>query len=269
MRNLALRLMYDGTDFHGWQVQPNGITVQECLQDAVEKILGVRESITGCSRTDAGVHANDFCCTLRTESSIECCRLTGALNAVLPDCVAVKSCKEVPLDFHPRYDCKSKRYLYRIWNSQTKNPFLTNYAWHYKSKLDADVLNEQAKQFIGTHDFAGFCSSGSSVEDTVRTIYDCGVVRNGDEVDFDDRTPQGDRVNGDEIDFDDRTPQGERVNGDVDGNNTRTDFDSATNPHTGVGLDGAVTAGVSAAAALAAAGLLLGGKRKKKDKSEE
>ncbi len=184
MRNFALRLMYDGTDFHGWQVQPNGITVQECLQDAVEKILGVRESITGCSRTDAGVHANDFCCTLRTESSIECCRLTGALNAILPDCVAVKSCKEVPLDFHPRYDCKSKRYLYRIWNSQAKNPFLKNYAWHYKSKLDADILNEQAKQFIGTHDFAGFCSSGSSVEDTVRTIYDCGVVRNGDEVDF-------------------------------------------------------------------------------------
>ena len=81
--------------------------------------------------------------------------------------------------------------------------------------------------------------------------------------------PQGDRVNGDEIDFDDRTPQGERVNGDFDGNNTRTDFDSATNPHTGVVLDGAVTAGISAAAALAAAGLLLGGKRKKKDKSEE
>ena len=106
MRNLALRLMYDGTDFHGWQVQPNGITVQECLQDAVEKILGVRENITGCSRTDAGVHANDFCCTLRTENDIDCYRLVGALNAVLPDSIAVKSCRDVSLDFHPRYDCK-------------------------------------------------------------------------------------------------------------------------------------------------------------------
>ena len=86
MRNLALRLMYDGTDFHGWQVQPNGITVQECLQDAVEKILGVRENITGCSRTDAGVHANDFCCTLRTENDIDCYRLVGALNAARFDC---------------------------------------------------------------------------------------------------------------------------------------------------------------------------------------
>ena len=184
MRNLALRLMSDGTDFHGWQVQPNGITVQECLQDAVQKILGVRENITGCSRTDAGVHANDFCCTLRTQSDIDCYRLVGALNAVLPDSVAVKSCKEMPYDFHPRYDFKSKRYLYRIWNSTSKNPFLKNYAWHYKSCLDADFLNEQAQQFVGTHDFAGFCSSGSSVEDTVRTIFSCNVIRNGDEVDF-------------------------------------------------------------------------------------
>ena len=184
MRNLALRLMYDGTDFHGWQVQPNGMTVQECLQDAVEQILGVREAVTGCSRTDAGVHANDFCCTLRTQSDIDCYRLTGALNAVLPDSVAVKSCTEMPLDFHPRYDCKSKRYLYRVWNTAVKNPFLKNYAYHYKNTLDADFLNAQAQQFVGTHNFAGFCSSGSSVEDTVRTIYSFRVERKGDEVDF-------------------------------------------------------------------------------------
>lgn len=184
MRNLALRLMYDGTDFHGWQVQPNGITVQECLQDAVEKILGVRESITGCSRTDAGVHASDFCCTLKTESEIDCYRLVGALNAVLPRSVSVKSCEEMPLDFHPRYDCVSKRYLYRVWNAKTKNPFISNYSYHYKKPIDADFLNEQAQQFLGKHDFCSFCSSGSSVEDTVRTIYSFKVVRIGDEVDF-------------------------------------------------------------------------------------
>lgn len=184
MRNLALRLMYDGTDFHGWQVQPNGMTVQECLQDAVEKILGVREAVTGCSRTDAGVHANDFCCAIKTESNIDCYRFMGALNAVLPDSVAVKSCREMPLDFHPRYDCKSKRYLYRVWNFAAKNPFLKTYAYHYKNKLDADFLNGQAQQFVGTYDFCGFCSSGSSVEDTVRTIYSFRVERKGDEVDF-------------------------------------------------------------------------------------
>lgn len=184
MRNLALRLMYDGTDFHGWQVQPNGITVQECLQNSVEKILGKRENITGCSRTDAGVHANDFCCTLKTESDIECYRLVGALNAVLPESVSVKDCREMPLDFHPRYDCVSKRYLYRVWNSKSKNPFLNRYTYHYKKPIDVDFLNEQAMQFLGTHDFSGFCSSGSSVEDTVRTIYSFDVARAGDEVDF-------------------------------------------------------------------------------------
>lgn len=184
MRKLALRLMYDGTDFHGWQVQPNGISVQECLQNAVEKILGVRENITGCSRTDAGVHANDFCCTLQTESEIDCYRLVGALNAVLPDSIAVKSCAQVPFDFHPRYNCVKKRYRYRVWNSKSKNPFLKNYSLHYKKILDEAFLNEQAQQFVGEHDFASFCSSGSTVEDTVRTIYSFRVERYGDEVDF-------------------------------------------------------------------------------------
>lgn len=184
MRNLLLRLMYDGTPYHGWQVQPNGITVQETLQNAVEKILGSRENITGCSRTDAGVHANDFCCTVRTENSVECYKLTGALNAVLPDSISVKSCEEVDPLFHPRYDCKRKQYLYRVWNSNAKNPFLKNYAYHYKNKIDAEFLNSQAQSFVGTYDFSAFCASGSTVEDTVRTIYSFSVQRNGDEVDF-------------------------------------------------------------------------------------
>lgn len=184
MRNLLLRLMYDGTDFHGWQVQPNGITVQETLQNAVEQILGVRENVTGCSRTDSGVHARDFCCNIRTESDIDCYRFVGALNAVLPDSVCVKSCEEVDYDFHARYDSLGKRYVYRVWNANYKNPFLINYAWHYKNRLDASFLDEQAQAYVGTHDFSGFCSSGSSVEDTVRTVRSFSVERQGDEVLF-------------------------------------------------------------------------------------
>ena len=184
MRNLLLRLMYNGTAYHGWQVQPNGITVQEALQDAVEKIFGVRENVTGCSRTDSGVHANDFCCNIRTENPIECYRLVAALNAVLPGDICVKSAEEVPLDFHARYNCVSKQYVYKVWNTNYKNPFLENRAWHYKNKLDEAFLNEQAKQFIGTYDFKAFCSSGSSVEDTVRTVKAFSVERNGDEVLF-------------------------------------------------------------------------------------
>ena len=184
MRNLLLRLMYDGASYHGWQVQPNGITVQEALQNAVEQILGVRENVTGCSRTDAGVHANDFCCNIRTENPIDCYRLQGALNAVLPESISVKSVSEVPLDFHARYICVTKQYVYMVWNASYKNPFLVDRAWHYKNKLDADFLNEQAQAYVGTHDFNAFCSSGSTVEDTVRTVKAFSVTRNCEEVIF-------------------------------------------------------------------------------------
>lgn len=184
MRNLLLRLMYDGSHYHGWQVQPNGITVQEALQNAIEQILGVRESVTGCSRTDAGVHANDFCCNIRTENEIDCYRLQGALNAVLPDSISVKSVKEVDADFHARYSCVTKQYVYRVWNAGFKNPFLVNRAWHYKNKIDEKFLNEQAQAYVGTHDYKAFCSAGSSVEDTVRTVKHFSVTRDGDEVIF-------------------------------------------------------------------------------------
>ncbi len=184
MRNLLLRLMYDGASYHGWQVQPNGITVQEALQNAIEQIFGVRENVTGCSRTDAGVHANDFCCNIRTENNIDCYRLQGALNAVLPDDICVKSVCEVPSDFHARYNCVTKQYIYRVWNAGYKNPFLTDRAWHYKNKLDEEFLNEQAQAYIGTHDFKAFCSAGSTVEDTVRTVKSFSVTRDGEEVIF-------------------------------------------------------------------------------------
>lgn len=184
MRNLLLKLMYDGTHYHGWQVQPNGVTVQEKLQDSIQQILGTRENVTGCSRTDSGVHARDFCCNIRTESDIDCYRFTGALNAVLPEDICVKSCCEVAPDFHARYDSRGKRYVYRVWNANYKNPFLTTYAYHYKNRLDAEFLNEQAQAYIGTHDFKGFCSAGSSVEDTVRNVRSFSVERKGEEVLF-------------------------------------------------------------------------------------
>lgn len=184
MRNLLLRLMYDGSHYHGWQVQPNGITVQETLQNAIEQILGVRENVTGCSRTDAGVHANDFCCNIRTENEIDCYRLQGALNAVLPESISVKSVSEVELDFHARYNCVTKQYVYRVWNASYKNPFLVNRAWHYKNKIDENFLNGQAQAYIGTHDFKAFCSAGSTVEDTVRTVKSFSVTRDGEEVLF-------------------------------------------------------------------------------------
>ena len=184
MRNLLLTISFDGTAYHGWQVQENAVTVQQTLQDALEHICSKRDNVVGCSRTDAGVHANMYCCNVRTESAIECKKLVGALNAVMPKDIAALDCHEVDFDFHARYDCKSKEYIYKIWNSPNKNPFLYNYALHYKYPLDEKFLSEQAKMFIGTHHFDSFCAAGSSVEDTERTVKNACVEREGDMVIF-------------------------------------------------------------------------------------
>ena len=184
MRNLLLTISFDGSAYHGWQVQENAVTVQETLQDALEQICSRRDNVVGCSRTDSGVHANMYCCNIRTESNIECKRLVGALNAVLPRDIAALDCREVDYDFHARYDCKSKEYIYKIWNSPNKNPFLYNYSLHYKYPIDEKFLNEQAKAFIGTHYFDAFCAAGSSVEDTKRTVLNASVEREGDMIIF-------------------------------------------------------------------------------------
>ena len=184
MKNYLVTIAYDGTDYHGWQVQPNGITVQQTVQDAVEKILGKRENIIGCSRTDAGVHANEFCFNMRTHKDIIPFRFVGGMNAVLPDDIAVKNCQEVDIDFHARYDCKGKEYVYKIWNSPSRNPFCEGRYLHYKKKIDASFLNEQAQKFVGKHDFSSFCASKSSVEDTVRTVEYFSVSSSEEEVIF-------------------------------------------------------------------------------------
>lgn len=180
MTRLFLTLRYRGTNYHGWQVQPNGVTVQETLQDAIETVTGVRAGVIGCSRTDAGVHAEKFCCTFDTECPLRGERLALALNANLPFDVAVSDVREVAADFHPRYDARGKRYIYRIWNGRQRNPFYEENAVHIAVSLDDAKMNAAAKDFLGKHDFAPFCAAGSSVEDTLRTVSRCDVERDGD-----------------------------------------------------------------------------------------
>ena len=180
MRNLLLTLRYNGTEFHGWQVQPNGNTIQQELCNAFKRLSGNDENIIGCSRTDSGVHANMFCCNVRTECSVSVEKIPDALNFYLPPQIAVYDCKEVDFDFHARYDCKGKEYVYLIYNGKYRNPFYENKAMFYSYEIDAEMLDNEAKSFIGVHDFSAFCSAGSEVEDKVREIYDCSVKRNGD-----------------------------------------------------------------------------------------
>lgn len=183
-RNIMLTMRYDGSCFHGWQIQENSNTVQQEICSALKRILGEEITVNGCSRTDTGVHANMFCCNFRTDTDRENDKIIKGLNAVLPSSIGVYDIKDMPYDFHARYDCKGKEYIYKIWNSKHKNPFLTEYALHYPYELDVELLDRQAKDFVGTHDFSAFCAAGSSVQTTVRTITACSVTRDGELVTF-------------------------------------------------------------------------------------
>ena len=177
---ILLKLSYLGTNYHGWQVQPNGVTVQEKIQDALESLYGVRPGVAGCSRTDAGVHANEFYCHYDVEKYIAEDGIIAALNIALPNDIAVTGCKYVNDDFHARYSSKGKEYVYKIFVSKTPNPFLDGRCWHLNRNLNVDTMNVFAKQLIGKYDFMAFSSSGRTVDDTVRTIYDCSVSMNND-----------------------------------------------------------------------------------------
>jgi len=158
--------------------------VQEALQTAIERVTGVRPAVTGCSRTDAGVHARMFCCNFRTDSEIPADRFPAALNFYLPEQIAVRECREVPEDFHARYDCVGKTYRYHIHNTGVRDPFLLRRAVLEPFALDVDFLQKLANDFIGTHDFSAFCEAGRCVKTTVRTVTRFDVIREGDEVYF-------------------------------------------------------------------------------------
>ena len=180
MRNIALKLMYNGTAYHGWQVQKNAVTVCETLQKALEKITGAPVHLTGCGRTDAGVHAERYIANFRTESRIPLERLPFAINTHTPEDIAVSEALEVAEDFNAIGSCLKKEYTYRIYNSRVKNPFYVNRAWFYPRHLDENVMQAAANQFVGTHDFAAVRSVGTDVKSTVRTVYYYNVERQGE-----------------------------------------------------------------------------------------
>ena len=184
MRNLLLTLRYNGAAYHGWQIQPNGDTVQARLINAFRRIGGADENIIGCSRTDAGVHADMFCCNVRTDCTVPTEKIPDALNTYLPPDISVYACREVPYEFHARYDCKGKEYVYIIYNGKYRNPFYENRAMFYPYELDTELLNSAAMGFIGIHDFSAFCSSGTEVRDKTREIFDCSVERKDDIIKF-------------------------------------------------------------------------------------
>ncbi len=159
MRNILLKICFSGKNYHGWQVQKNAKSVQSVFQDALKKVLREENTeIKGCSRTDTGVHANEYFLSFKTNRQISNKRLPVALNHFLPSDISALDASEVPLDFHARYSCKGKEYIYKVWNQRARNPFLNGYVFHYWYDLDITFLNKCANYFVGEHDFTSFCT---------------------------------------------------------------------------------------------------------------
>ena len=180
MRNIALRLSYDGSAYHGWQVQKNEITVAETLETALTKICGHPVKTVGCGRTDAGVHALRYCANFRTDCRIPIARIPLAVNSRLPRDIAVSDAVEAGEDFNAIGSCIKKEYIYRIWNSPYPDPFLEKRACFYPQHLDMELMQAAARAFEGTHDFRAVRSVGTETKTTVRTVHWCRVERQGD-----------------------------------------------------------------------------------------
>lgn len=180
MRTIALRLRYDGSNYHGWQVQKTEVTVAETLEKALTKICGHTVKVVGCGRTDAGVHAERYCASFRTDSRIPTERIPLAVNTLLPDDIAVMDAVETDENFNAILSCIKKEYTYRIYNSRIKDPFYRDRAYFYPVPLDENIMQRCADEFIGTHDFAAVRSVGTETKTTVRTVYWCRAEREGD-----------------------------------------------------------------------------------------
>ena len=181
-KRIMLTVAYDGTNYYGWQVQPEHPTIEGILNAELSRVLEEDIHVIGASRTDTGVHARGAVCVFDTESSIPAGKFSYAINRSLPDDIRVISSKQVSDDFHPRKVPCRKTYEYRIYNDTFHDPIRRLYTHHVYGPLDEKVMNEACKYLIGEHDFASFSSAGGQAVSTVRTIYECSVVREDREV---------------------------------------------------------------------------------------
>ncbi len=175
----ALTLAYRGTEYSGWQVQKNAPSVQAVLQDAVEKVFGKRLDVTGCSRTDSGVHALGYVCHIESEKPFDTSRLPLALNAHLPRDISVLKAAEAGSGFHARYSALAKEYVYYIRSGSIRSPFDRDLCFFYPFPLDVKELSALGKEFVGRQDFGAFMSAGSKIKDTFRTVFYFDVCESG------------------------------------------------------------------------------------------
>lgn len=184
MKRVKLTVAYDGTDYCGWQIQPNGITIEEVLNKKLSEMTGEPITIIGASRTDSGVHARGNVAVFDTASPIPAERMAYALNRKLPEDIVIVKSEEVPLDWHPRYQDCTKTYEYRIWNAEVPDPTRRHTTYHVSYRLNIEKMRQAAEYLVGEHDFASFCSIHKNVKTTVRTIYELTIEQNGEEIIF-------------------------------------------------------------------------------------
>lgn len=183
MRRVRLFVAYDGTDYCGWQVQPNGITVEEVLNRELGRLTGEDIRVIGASRTDSGVHALMNVAVFDTESSIPPERMAYALNQRMPEDIIITRSDEVALDWHPRYQDKvRKTYEYHIYNAPAPNPLKRKYSAFVSFPMDVGKMREGAKYLVGEHDFVSFCNVRTNVTDTVRKVESIGITKNGGDI---------------------------------------------------------------------------------------
>ncbi len=190
---ILLHISFLGTKYSGYQIQKNALTVQQILCDAADQVFGVKCDITGCSRTDSGVHANQFCATVSEHgkscisTTIPISKIPTVFGSVLPSDISVFYAETVEDGFHARYDVAYKEYIYKIYDKPQQSPFYADRSWHYPRGIDSVALkkmNEAAGRFVGKHDFRSYMASGSDIKDTVREVKSAEVFRDGDFVIF-------------------------------------------------------------------------------------
>lgn len=177
MKNIKLVVAYDGTNYSGWQIQPNAVTIEQLLDKAINSLTGENIHVTGASRTDAGVHAMGNVAVFKTNSTIPGRRWAYAINRFLPDDIVVQASWEVEKNFHPRHCNTVKTYEYKILNTPFPFPKERNYSWHVSHDLNINKMKEAAQILVGEHDFKSFCCVRTQTESTVRHIYSIDIIK--------------------------------------------------------------------------------------------
>jgi tRNA pseudouridine38-40 synthase len=175
MRNIKLVIEYDGAEYYGWQRQNGHRSIQQTLEDKIKLITKEDVTVIGSGRTDTGVHAINQIAHFKMVSELSEANLLHALNCVLPNDIVIKQLEEVHPDFHARFDVKSKKYVYQIWNGRSNTAINRQYYWYIRKELELEGMRRAAQYLLGTHDFSAFCGTGSKVKDYTRTINDAQI----------------------------------------------------------------------------------------------